>query len=220
MLRSLRVIVTGLCCVLTCSTATAADAGAVLAQRGNANGALACATCHGQAGEGNPTAGFPRLAGLGKGYVERQLKGFASGQRQNPVMAPIAKALQPAERAAAADYYARLPAPARFSPASDAPAQGAMLAQQGRWENGLVPGCIQCHGPDGVGVGDAFPPLAGQSAAYIAQQLRAWQQGTRPPGPLNLMQAVATKLSPAEMDAVAKYFGGMRPSTAEGKGKP
>ncbi len=191
----------------------------MLAAQGNANGAVACATCHGPRGEGNAAAGFPRLAELGKGYIERQLEAFASGQRQSPVMVPIAKALQPAERTAAANYYAGLPYPGPFTRASDAPSAGAVLAQEGRWANGLLPACVQCHGPDGVGVGDAFPPLVGQSASYIAEQLRAWQQGTRPPGPLNLMQAVATKLSPAEVDAVAQYFGGMKRTDATSKEK-
>ncbi|MFX1688316.1 c-type cytochrome [Paraburkholderia sp. A2RI-6] len=65
---------------------------------------------------------------------------------------------------------------------------------------------MQCHGPGGAGVGAAFPPLAGQPAAYIEAQLNAWKNGKRPPGTLALMPAVASKLSDADMHAVALYY--------------
>jgi cytochrome c553 len=55
-------------------------------------------------------------------------------------------------------------------------------------------------------VGANFPPLAGQPAAYIAAQLRAWQQGTRRNDPLQLMQHVAKQLTPQEIQAVAGWF--------------
>lgn len=57
--------------------------------------AASCQSCHGHAGEGNATAGFPRLAGLSAKYLERQLLAFAEG-RSNAMMMPIAKALRSA----------------------------------------------------------------------------------------------------------------------------
>ena len=90
---------------------------------------------------------------------------------------------------------------------------GAWLATRGAWDKN-VPACNQCHGPGGIGVGDNFPALAGQSAAYISGQLRAWRQGQRPPGPLGLMPAVATRLTDAEIDAVSAYYAGL-PQAAE-----
>ncbi|MEP7207874.1 MAG: c-type cytochrome [Casimicrobiaceae bacterium] len=207
----------------TFGAAPGAGGGAVLAQKGTAAGAPPCATCHGQNGEGNPAAGFPRLAGIGQPYLEAQLEAFASGTRANAVMAPIAKALLPAERRAAAAYYARLAFPIEFAMPADGPAPpavGAMLALRGRWDRGQLPACVQCHGPDGTGVGGQFPPLAGQSAPYIAAQLRAWREGKRPPGPLHLMQAIATKLLPEDIDAVAQYFGTLQPRANPTKAKP
>jgi cytochrome c553 len=90
---------------------------------------------------------------------------------------------------------------------------GASLATRGRWADEL-PACAQCHGPAGSGVGANFPPLAGQPAAYIAQQLKAWQDGSRPAGPLGLMQAVARKLKPADVQAVSDYYAGIGSNTA------
>jgi cytochrome c553 len=70
----------------------------------------ACANCHGARGEGGLT-GAPPLAGLPQAYLARQLAAYADGEREHPVMTPIAKRLTPHERAALAAYYAGLRAP-------------------------------------------------------------------------------------------------------------
>jgi cytochrome c553 len=184
--------------------------GAGIAASGVPDRVTACAACHGAGGEGNPAAGFPRLAGLAPAYLEEQLDNLAAGQRQNPVMGPIAKQLSAAERQAVAAYYGGLAAPPPLAAPADALKQsdtGAWLAERGRWDENL-PACIQCHGPGGGGVAAAFPALAGQSATYIAAQLHAFKDGTRPGGPLGLMQAVAIKLSDADITAVAAHFSG------------
>ncbi len=190
--------------------------GATIAKSGG--GAVpACLTCHGAAGEGVAQAGFPRLAGLGATYLQRQLDAFADGTRVNDVMMPIAKALSVADRAEVSAYYAALPAPAApvsvLPPTSvAAPAArpaaasvGATLATRGRWADKL-PACEQCHGPGGRGVGPDFPALTGQSASYLANQLTAWKTGARPPGPMGLMAVVAKKLSEAEVLAIANHY--------------
>lgn len=184
--------------------------GAVIAARGGSNGALACVACHGSAGEGNPAAGFPRLAGLNPRYIEEQLSNFARDYRPNGVMSPIAARLTPSEKTALALFYGSLP----WAPVAGAPGAGQGMARdaggslimRGRGEQN-IPACIQCHGPAAQGVGAVFPPLRGQSAAYIAAQLRAFKTGKRPGGPGNLMGAVAKRLSDADVIAIANHFG-------------
>ena len=73
--------------------------GAQISTQG-ANGAPACVTCHGAKGEGNPSAGFPRLAGLGAKYLTEQLDAMADGGRVSPIMKATAQALDPAQRQA------------------------------------------------------------------------------------------------------------------------
>lgn len=180
--------------------------GLALALRGNERGAPACSTCHGAQGEGMPANGFPRLAGMNAAYLQRQLDAFATRQRANAMMTPIAQTLRKDERAAVALYYARLKTPVAVStPVSGKNLPDGRLALHGRWSQGL-PACVQCHGAQGSGVGTYFPALAGQSALYIENQLFAWQQGTRSPGPYRLMEVVASKLSAADIHAVAAYF--------------
>src|SRR3546814_6169758 len=69
-----------------------------------------------------------------------------------------------------------------------------------------IPDCVACHGPSGTGVGDAFPPLAGQSAQYLSSQLTAWRQGTRKNDPNDLMGQIARSLTEDELTAVSTYF--------------
>lgn len=199
-------------------------AGARIASAGTPGGAAACAGCHGARGEGS--GGFPHLAGSGASYLRDQLEALATGKRRNPVMQPIAQALSPEQRSQVAAYYAGLPPRPAVpdKPPRDTADTGAWLATRGRWADG-VPACAQCHGPGGAGVGTSFPPLAGQPAAYIAGQLKAWRSGERPPGPLGLMEAVARKLKEPDIQAVSDYYAGLVPgaqaaATSAGKEKP
>jgi cytochrome c553 len=182
--------------------------GASLARQGNGHGVAPCMACHAADGSGQAAAGFPRLAGLPEAYLRKQLDDFASGARNNATMQPVAAGLSEAEREAVAAYYGKLPVPpvAAAMPPSGAAAQLARtLATRGRWPSGL-PACEQCHGPEGVGVGEHFPPLAGQAALYLANQLHAWQQGARRNDPLQLMQGVAAKLSEADVAAISAWY--------------
>ncbi|OLF53377.1 c-type cytochrome [Pseudomonas chlororaphis] len=187
--------------------AHAADGQKVFTQGGAQPGATACLACHGADGLGLAAAGFPRLAGLSAGYVRKQLEDFRSGARANPVMQPLAKALSDEEIQAVSQTLAAMPAPAPPPLTRSAPAEGvgARLALRGAWER-QVPECVTCHGPGGVGVGEAFPPLAGQPAAYLAGQLNAWRDGTRRNDPNDLMGHIAKALTPEEITAVADYF--------------
>lgn len=199
------------------ASAAAVDASS-LAANGNERGAAACASCHGSYGEGTPAAGFPRLAGLNSEYLVRQLESFASGSRKSEIMAPIAQALDKDERDAVASYYARMDSkqPSDDGDASNV-AGGAALSDFGDWPKG-VPGCVQCHGPSGEGVGGSFPALAGQSAEYISNQLAAWRNGERNNDPMHLMSDIAKNLTDKEIASVAAYFSRLAPARhAEGE---
>jgi cytochrome c553 len=200
------------------ATASRTPPGAAqIAQQGNGKGAGACASCHGVAGEGNPGLAAPRLAGLPAPYLTEQLDSLANGYRQSAMMAPVAAALTTRERHALGDYYAALPT-AALTPVSarlesNDETLGRQLALRGRaGASNEIPACVSCHGDQGSGVGATFPPLAGQSAAYIANQLHAWKLGRRAAGTLALMPTIANKLSDREIAAVADYFASLPPA--------
>jgi cytochrome c553 len=212
-------------CLISLS-ARAADGEAIMTHGAANPAAMPCISCHGPDGKGMPAAGFPRLAGLPADYIGKQLRDFRSGARDNPVMKPIASALTDEELSAVASAYAARPKVNVTPSANGTPrplaGSGAWLALRGAWERN-IPECILCHGPSGVGVGDNFPPLAGQSALYLETQLQAWRTqtvvsgkgrsakttylpATRQNDPNGLMQHIAADLSEAEIKAVAAYF--------------
>jgi cytochrome c553 len=74
--------------------------------------------------------------------------------------------------------------------------------------------CAACHGAAGVSVADNIPNLAGQRAAYLEGQLRAFKAGARKAASMN---AIAAQLSPQEMSDVAAFFGSLTPSNVAAK---
>jgi cytochrome c553 len=200
--------------------AYAADGGQITAN-GNGREAPACSACHGAQGEGQPDVANPRLAGLDSEYLIAQLNAFADGRRDNETMSPIAKSLTPDERYAVATFYAgSVPPKIEESHQTDDKtiAAGAILAGRGDWSKGL-PGCGQCHGTAGQGVGKTFPALAGQSAEYIVRQLKAWKDGKRSNDPLHLMTGISNKLNDDQIAAVAAYYASL-PVAALAAAKP
>lgn len=77
--------------------------------------------------------------------------------------------------------------------------------------------CAACHGANGVSVSDTIPNLAGQRAAYLETQLKAFRDGLRrpsgPTSPTATMAAIATQLSPADVTNVAAYFASLPGAT-------
>jgi cytochrome c553 len=82
---------------------------------------------------------------------------------------------------------------------------GAMIAAQGTAAG--APPCAQCHAFNGVSdASGAFPRLAGQSAFYLAGQLRDFASGVRASA---LMSPIAKALSPDDIADVTAYFAGI-----------
>ncbi|WP_312411954.1 c-type cytochrome [Comamonas sp.] len=203
--------------LLLCAAAQAQTAnpqqGEQIANNGLPPSVASCASCHGAKGQG--MAAFPPLAGQGSSYLRSQLEAFADGSRGNPIMAPIAKGLTSQQRADVAAYFASLPSGiAATAGQAGAKDKGAWLVERGRMQEG-IPACNSCHGPGGAGVGAHFPAIAKLSAGYMQAQIDAWKKGSRPPGPLGLMEGIAQKLSSDDVNAIAQYYAG-----ASGAAKP
>lgn len=72
-------------------------------------GVAACIACHGPAGDGNPLAAYPRIAGQHAAYVTSTLKAYAAGERRsdtdlNQMMRNTAALLREDEMRALASY--------------------------------------------------------------------------------------------------------------------
>ena len=190
---------------LLCSTAYAQAPDLVM--RGNGRGAIACVACHGVDGSGNAQARYPALSSMPSAYIVKQLEDFKSGTRNNTTMREIAAGMSAQEMLVAANYYAALPRPkgktVQASPADFE--RGARLAVNGAWDRDLPP-CFKCHGVNGTGIAPYFPPLAGQHAGYIVQQLQDWRAGKRKNDAIGLMKVVADRLNDEDIRALGEYL--------------
>lgn len=66
-----------------------------------------CGSCHGSLGISNYDL-WPNIAGQKKGYLQRQLKAFQNGDRQDPWMTPIAMMLNDQDIKELADFFSKL----------------------------------------------------------------------------------------------------------------
>ena len=182
--------------------------GELIALSGGARGAAgACTTCHGLKGEGDGNL-VPRLAGLDQGYLARQLGFYGGGERAHPQMAAIAGDLTRDQHSLVSAYYAALPEPPSATICAAPDPQIAVLYQRGDTRRGIA-SCASCHGADGRGAGLGYPPLAGQPAAYLADQLDRWRSGRRYGDAHGVMTRISQRLKPAEVRAVAAYSAGL-----------
>lgn len=191
------------------------QAGQQLATNGTQNGVTACVGCHGAQGEGNAAGGFPRIAGQSAAYLGKQLGAYANGARVNPIMQPIAQAMNAVQIRDVSAYYASLgDAPAAAPAAADTsgtkPAAGGL--DRGRTLSAIgdsalgVQACANCHGPGGVGNQPAYPYLAGQHANYLTAAMAAWKNGARKTDSSGQMTHIAQALADADVTALSAYF--------------
>jgi cytochrome c553 len=161
-----------------------------------------CARCHGRDGKGRGVGAFPILSGQSETYLFNSLQAYARGHRHSGIMQPAAAPLDEAQMRGLARHYAQ--AGELASDAGDGP--GAEIAQRGLPADG-IPACVSCHEPP-AGRYPAYPALRGQSADYIAQQLRLFRAGIRGgTAYAHIMETIARRLRDEQIDAVARYLG-------------
>jgi cytochrome c553 len=73
--------------------------------------------------------------------------------------------------------------------------------------------CARCHGALGISPARGTPHIAGQRAGYLHQQLRAYQQGSRPQSP---MSGAVRFLRDDALVNVAAYYASLEPPRPSG----
>ncbi|WP_454739230.1 c-type cytochrome [Cupriavidus necator] len=161
-----------------------------------------CIGCHGVKGNSQHQA-YPSLAGQPAPYVAAQLHKFASGERPNATMGPLAMTMSETEINHLAEHFARQPVGdnGHFTPDAGFLEKGKQLVVSG--------GCAACHGSQLMGH-DQFPRLAGQGYDYLLAQLDAFAAGTRSES-TGMMKGIATTASPEERKAMATYLASLAP---------
>jgi cytochrome c553 len=153
----------------------------------------ACNACHGQNGE-PVDVNTPIIFGQQTNFLVKQLHDYRAGDRDNPIMAAMAKTLTQEELRPAAAYLTSKTWPARKATAAATPPPDGMAV------------CQICHQEKFMG-GAPAPRLAGQSYEYLVEALRRFADGERTNNAdmTNIMKAI----SPAEREAMARFISGL-----------
>ena len=171
-----------------------------------------CAACHGVNGQ-SQVATNPNLAGQVAAYITKQLRDFKAvdgkqAARANPIMAGMVANLTPADMRNLGAYFAEEPPHEGFAHDTESLELGQQIYRGGILSEGIA--CSGCHGATGAGTPAEFPRLAGQHPEYLETQLKAWRDGTRSNDPNKMMRMIASKMSDAQIKAVANYMSGLR----------
>jgi cytochrome c553 len=67
--------------------------------------------------------------------------------------------------------------------------------------------CSACHGVEGKALIPNYPHLAGQNAAYLVKQLKAFKEGSRKEP---LMQPFMAPLTEVDMENLAAYYASLK----------
>jgi len=193
--------------------------GATLYERGDAaRGVVACASCHGAAGNSTIPAN-PNLAAQSHEYIYKQLTEFRlkAGAKEvlrkgvdgaPSVMTAMAGPLTEADMQNLSVYLTqqKLTEPAT--------ATNPKLLERGQhiWRAGIpdrnVPACAGCHSPNGAGIPGQYPRLSGQFPSYIEEQLKLFRAGHRANN--QMMNQIADRMSDSDIKAVSDYAAGLR----------
>ena len=160
--------------------------------------ALRCAMCHDV--QGPSQAETPHLAGQYPLAIYKQLVDFKTGARASAVMGPMVAGLSDADMRDLAAYYAYLP---RVSDRERAGTPAPPIVAGGSPIRCIAP-FGACHGTIGEKAG--APWLGGQPAAYLHQQLTAFNSGARRNDIDAQMRNVARVMTPAEIEAASQFY--------------
>ena len=161
--------------------------------------AFSCSACHGSAGAARADA-VPILAGMPAWYLKKAIDDYASGRRLSPEMEPFSKMVTTLGVDDVAAYFAtqkREASPIKLDRA--AIASGRTAATQ----------CAGCHGQDGRGdQAKGTPPLAGQPAGYLLNQMKLFKADKRSPGDANLtaLKALMKGVDDPTLANLAAYY--------------
>lgn len=153
--------------------------------------AQTCAACHGESGMPTDPKVIPIIWGQQQSYIVKQLHDFRSGDRESPIMSPIAKDLAQDELRKIAAYFA-----AKSWPVVEKAGASASLP------NGIAQ-CQPCHQPKFEG-GMPAPRLAGLSYEYLVAAMRGFavRERTNNGDMPDFMKA----LTESDRDAIARYL--------------
>lgn len=169
-------------------------------------GIVACASCHGAAGNSTISVN-PKLSGQHEAYIVKQLTDFTGPARNNAVMTTFSKLMTADDMKNVAAYLAVQKPKAGAAKNKDIVKLGETIYRAGIAEKNVA-ACAGCHSPNGAGIPAQFPRIAGQHQDYTIAQLTNFRTGVRKNSAQ--MVTIAKRMSDEEMKAVADYVAGLK----------
>jgi cytochrome c553 len=168
-----------------------------------------CQNCHGEDASGRTNGAYPRLSGQHATVLMKQITDILAGRRINRRMRPYFEnhALKPGEIADLAGYLQGLPIPANNGKGFGA---GGSTAGKALYERD----CVSCHGAKGEGSAEKFYPMvAAQHYRYLLRQLQYIRDGDRRNSNPDMVAALKSSYTIADLEAVAEYMAQLPPPT-------
>ncbi|MDG1208248.1 MAG: c-type cytochrome [Paracoccaceae bacterium] len=152
-----------------------------------------CALCHSLDGVSR-MAKFPKLAGQSVAYIEKQVRDFQSGRRDNDggQMVSIVSDMSDEDITEAAEWFASQPAP--LAETKIALGSGKRMFSEF--------GCADCHDeqvPDAV-------KLTAQHKAYLTKQMVDFRDGRRANDLGGAMRSSMQGISNSDIEQIADYL--------------
>ena len=168
----------------------------------------ACARCHGANGI-SATKGVPHLAGQRAAYLDLQLRAYLHSARVQGAMSGVVRYLSDDALVKVAAYYASLQPPKPAVPPAKAAAARLDPVQAGK---AAAAACAGCHGETGVSGISGMPSLVGLDPKYVIASMQAYKSGRRAH---DMMKAVASGASDADVNSMALYYALQKPARAQ-----
>lgn len=166
-----------------------------------------CFACHGKDGS-KAIMAYPNLAAQNQAYLYEQMKDIAAGKRvsgpdargypRTQAMKDVMSIVSDDELKSIAAWLSTLPPPPIGSGDAAKATEGAALYAKS--------GCVGCHGPDGIKPVAGYPVIGGQKKNYLVLQIKEIRDGVRTNGPSRIMRPMVTRLTDADIDAIAEHL--------------
>ena len=163
--------------------------------------AQVCAACHGQNGLPVDAKTTPIIWGQQQSYLVKQMHDYRSGDRNSPIMTPIAKGLEQGDLRKIAAYFAARTWPPQNASATPVAARKGVAPPKGTAQ------CQLCHQTNFEG-GPPAPRLAGLSYEYLAAEMHRFARDERSNN--GDMPKFMQSLTAKERDAMARYLSALR----------
>lgn len=165
-----------------------------------------CIACHSTNGWGLNDGTFPQLSGQHRSVIIKQLADIRAGNRDNPMMEPIARETVMGGPQAISDVAAYI----ATLPMNPEPGHGKG-GNDKRAEKLFYRKCAECHGADAGGDGEKFyPRIQGQHYEYLLRQIKWMREDKRRNANPNMVKRIK-KMKMKDLELLADYVSRIKP---------